>query len=150
VTDEALLRFSAAVQSDIAALLMGASRTVNREALAALDPESTSGVRAAHLPLIAALEPGGARLVTLAARIGITRQAVAALARDLTAAGITDMVDDPHDGRAQLVVLTDAGADLCARAATYLERREAQLRERYGDDTLAIVREVLEGLANGD
>lgn len=150
MADEALLRFSAAARGDLATLLMAASRSVNDEALAAIDSSGTSGVRAAHIPLIAALEPGGSRLVTLAARIGITRQAVTALARDLEKAGIVEIVADPTDARAQLVTLTDAGVELCTKAAEYLEHREAAWRAAYGEAPMDLVRSVLTSIANGD
>ncbi|GAA1524595.1 DNA-binding MarR family transcriptional regulator [Agromyces terreus] len=142
---EDLVRFAEAAHRDLATLLMAASRAVNEQALAALDPEGSSGIRLAHVPLIAELEPGGTRLVTLAGRLGITRQAVAALVRDLTEAGVTTVTSDPSDGRAQLVRLTDLGAAFCGRAADYLEQREQRWRGEYGDEALDAVRAVLAG-----
>lgn len=147
MSSEALLRFASIASNDLATLLMAASRTVNDQALAAIDPQGTSGVRGAHVPLIAALDPGGVRLVTLAARMGISRQAVAALVRDLNASGITEVVADPSDGRAQLVRLTDLGDDFCRRAADYLESRERRWRREQGDESIATVRRVLRALA---
>jgi len=126
---------------------MAASRAVNEAALAAIDPAGTSGVRIAHIPVIASIDPEGTRLGMIATRIGISRQAVAALVRDLTAAGVTAIVDDPLDGRAQIVTLTEGGSALCERAADYLEAREQEWRAIYGDAQLLTVREVLTGLS---
>lgn len=147
MSDEDLLRFAAIAHDDLATLLMAASRTVNDQALNAIDPRGTSGIRSAHVPLIAALDPGGTRLVTLAARMRISRQAVAALVRDLTAARVTRVIDDPSDGRAQLVQLTDQGEEFCRRAADYLQERETQWRRKFGDANIAAVREILSALA---
>ncbi|MEU1973508.1 helix-turn-helix domain-containing protein [Microbacterium sp. NPDC019599] len=146
MSDEDLLRFAAIAHDDLATLLMAASRSVNEQALGAIDPQGTSGIRIAHVPLIAALEPGGARFVTLAARMGISRQAVASLVRDLTDAKVTEVVADPLDGRAQLVRLTQLGDDFCRRAADYLEERERRWRRQYGNESIAAVRKVLRGL----
>ncbi|WP_374975582.1 MarR family winged helix-turn-helix transcriptional regulator [Microbacterium trichothecenolyticum] len=150
MSDEDLIRFTEAAHHDLARLLMAASRAVNDQALAALDPQGTSGIRPAHVPLIAELEPGGTRLVTLAGRLGITRQAVAALVRDLTDASVTTVTNDPSDGRAQLVRLTDRGEDFCRRAADFLEQRERQWRREFGADALTDVRAVLAGLIGSE
>lgn len=82
--------------------------------------------------------------------MGISRQAVAALARSLTSLGITDTIDDPHDRRAQLVRLTERGADLCDRAIEHLAAREELWRRRFGGEALTIVRTVLTDLADPD
>lgn len=148
MSDEDLVRFAAATRDDLATLLMAASRTINEQALAAIDPSGTSGIRLTHVPLIAQLEPGGMRLVTIAIRMGITRQAVAALVRDLTDAGVTTVVNDPSDGRAQLVLLTEKGEEFCGRAADYMQGREQRWRREFGAEAIATVRTVLAGLSD--
>jgi DNA-binding MarR family transcriptional regulator len=145
--DDALARFAAAMGDDISRLLLAASRTLNNDALAAIDPDHSSGVRLAHVPLIAALDGRGTRLVDLAARMGVTRQAVAALARDLEASGHVSINPDPQDHRAQRVVLTDKGIELCERAADYLESRERLLREIHGETTVDEFKALLRDLA---
>lgn len=145
--DEVLEAFSHAMRDDLARLLMAASGTVSADALAHIDPAGTSGVRLAHLPVIAALEPGGSRLTAIAQRIGVTRQAVAGIVRDLERAGMVRVEPDPHDGRAVHVVLTDAGAAFCTAALTYMARREEQWRADLGSARVDDLKALLRALA---
>ena len=142
-----LAEMAAAARDDIARLLMAASRAVAAEALAELDPEGASGVRIAHVPVIASLDPEGTRIVDLATRIGHTRQAVAALVRDLEASGHVVTSPDPTDGRATRVSLTARGADLCAAATDLMHARERALRAEHGDGAGESLRIVLRAMA---
>lgn len=147
--DDALLEFQQATRDDVATLLMRASRAVNEATLAELDPAGESGVRLAHVPVIAALEAGGSRLVDLASRVGVTRQATAALVRDLERAGIVTTRPDHDDRRATRVFLTEAGAAFCRRAVAYVRAREASIAREIGEADIATVRAVLGRLAEG-
>src|SRR6187399_1587458 len=64
--EEDLADFSAGVSADLGRLLVLASAVVNERVIADLDPTGASGVRLAHVPLIAALDPEGTRMVDLA------------------------------------------------------------------------------------
>lgn len=145
--DDALRAFAEAAENDLSRLLMAASRATNEAILREVDPTGQSGVRLAHVPLIAVLDAGGTRIGDLASRIGVTRQAVAALAKDLDAAGIVECLPDPDDGRATIVRLTSAGAEFCMRAVTVLLRREAELGERIGARELAELKRLLSVIA---
>ena len=117
----ALEAFARAAEDDVGRLLMAASRAVNASVLDLIDPTASSGVRLAHVPLIAVLDPRGSRFKDLATKLGITRQAVAALVKDLVAAGIVHVQDDASDKRAARVLLTDAGAQFCLNATAALQ-----------------------------
>ena len=145
--EQVLAEMAAAARDDIARLLMAASRAVSAEALRELDPEGVSGVRVAHVPVIASLDADGTRIVDLATRIGHTRQAVAALVRDLETSGHVTTVPDPADGRATRVRLTAAGADLCDRATALMRSREEALRAAHGEAAVDSLREVLRAMA---
>ncbi|WP_062385637.1 MarR family winged helix-turn-helix transcriptional regulator [Demequina iriomotensis] len=142
-----LAAFAAAAHDDLGRLLVEAARAVTDDALARIDPDGASGVRAAHVPVIAALDAGGSRVADLAPRIGHTRQAVAALVRDLEAAGIVAVRPDPADRRASLVALTEAGAAFCARATEVMRGRELEWREAWGDQPVDALRAGLARLA---
>ena len=141
--EEDLADFSAGVSADLGRLLVLASAVVNERVIADLDPTGASGVRLAHVPLIAALDPTGTRMVDLAARTGVTRQAIAALARDLELAGVVTIAQDPADARAVRVHLTEIGAALCRAATTYMAERERSWRERMGDAAIDNLRATL-------
>lgn len=146
--DDVLAQFRDAAGDDLATLLMGASRAVSAAVLAELDPRGESGVRLAHVPVIAVLDGGGSRLVDLAHGIGITRQATTALVRDLEQAGIVATTEDPRDRRATLVHLTDAGVAFCQQVLRVLERRERELASRIGAESLAELKATLRSLAS--
>lgn len=148
--EEQLAAFAAAAEQDLARLLMSASRALNSRTLAQIDPEGGSGVRVAHVPVIAALDGAGTRVVDLARRVGHTRQAVAALVRDLEAAGMVEVAQDPEDRRASRVVLTAAGAAFCARATAVLVEREARWRLQWGEARVEDLRTMLRELAQED
>jgi len=145
--DDALVEFRLAASDAVVTLLMAASRSVSAAVLHELDPEGTSGVRLAHIPVIAALDPGGSRLVELAKGIGVTRQATAVLVRDLEAAGMVSSGPDPTDGRATLVSLTDAGAAFCRRAIKLMAIRERAIADEVGDADFAVLKSALRRLA---
>ena len=90
--EQVLADLSRAMERDLSRLLMAASRTVNEEALSALDPHGDSGVRLAHVPLFATLDAGGTRIQDLSERMGISRQAVGVLAHDLERSGHVEIV----------------------------------------------------------
>jgi len=145
--EDVLAQFRDAATDDLVTLLSGAVRSMSSAVLNEIDPQATSGVRLAHVPVIAALDGGGSRLVDLAHGIGITRQATTALVRDLEQAGIVATSPDPRDGRATLVNLTDAGVAFCQRVLEVLARREGELASRLGPAKLAELKETLRSLA---
>lgn len=145
--DAELIEFADASRDDLARLLMAASDRVNQRTLAALDPEGTSGVRVAHVPVIAALDSHGSRVADLAARIGHTRQSVAALVKDLERHGVVALEPDPTDRRATRVRLTAHGAAFCRRAAGAMRDSERRWRDEQGDDAIDTVRATLRSLA---
>ena len=145
--DQALHAFAEASAGDLSRLLMAASRSVNEAVLREIDPAGTSGVRLAHVPLIAVLDAHGTRIGDLAPRIGVSRQAVASLAKDLDAAGVVDCLPDPDDGRATIVRLTVRGAAFCESAVAVMARRERELAGELGEESLAHLRATLRRLA---
>lgn len=144
---QALAGFSEATRDDLARLLMAASRAVNESALAAIDPDGSSGVRIAHVPVIAVLDADGTRIGDLAQRIGVTRQAAAQLTKDLEAAGIVAIAPDPTDRRAARVTLTDRGVQFCERATAIMRDREAAWEAEFGGESLARLKTDLRRLA---
>lgn len=148
--DAALIAFAQASKDDLSRLLMAASRAVNEQVLAEVDPTGESGVRLAHVPVIAALDPDGTRMGDLAPRIGVTRQAVAALTKNLDHLGIVACEPDPDDGRATIVRLTEKGAAFCESAVEAMSRREDSLAMSLGAEGLAALRSALRHIAGED
>ena len=71
-------------------------------------PETPSS----YHPIFENIDREGTRLTTLAARAGLTHQAVAEVVADLERRGYAERLADPSDGRARLIRLTDDGREL--------------------------------------
>lgn len=117
-------------------------------------------VRAAELPgelssvaastLYALATEGPTRLTLLAAAEHVTQPAMTQLVRRLEREGLVERRDDPSDGRAVLVTITDAGVALSAeRRAARADALAAVLDELGPDerDALAAAVPALEHLA---
>jgi DNA-binding MarR family transcriptional regulator len=93
-------------------LLFKAARLANERALtrAAPDPPgSSTRIRAAHTALFPHLDFDGIRLTDLAARVGVTKQAVGQLVDDLAAVGMVQRIADPADRRAKRIRFSRRG-----------------------------------------
>jgi DNA-binding MarR family transcriptional regulator len=100
-------------------------------------------LRPVHALLLVPLLGGGRHASSLAADIGVTRQAVAQVVATLERDGFVQRVTDPGDARAKLVCLTPRGrAALRAMRATALAAEE-DWRQRLGDRRLAEFRATL-------
>ena len=94
-------------------------------------------LRPVHALLLVPLLGGGRHASSLAADLGITRQAVAQVVTTLERDGYVQRITDPGDARAKLVCLTPHGrAALRAMRASALATEEAW-RRQLGDSRLA-------------
>src|SRR4051812_27451098 len=69
-------------------LLFKAARLLNEQAIARVRSRTKMPVRVAHTTLLPHVDLGGTRLTDLAARLGVTKQAVGQLVDELVAMGI--------------------------------------------------------------
>jgi len=133
-------------------LLFKASRLANERALARLatDP-ARPPVRPAHTALFPHLDFDGIRLTDLAARVGVTKQAIGQLVDDLAALGMVERAGDPADRRAKRIRFSRRGyAALMQGLGTLREIEEAlaaaigRRRMRELHETLKLVISALE------
>src|SRR5437764_15461474 len=97
-------RFEAVRDAATLQLLFKAARLANERALARLaSAPGRPAVRAAHTSLFPHLDFEGIRLTDLAARVGVSKQAIGPLIDDLAAFGFVERIDDPSDGRAKRI-----------------------------------------------
>jgi DNA-binding MarR family transcriptional regulator len=92
----------------------------------------------------------GASQGTIAARAGLTKQAVQQHVDALVADGVALRADDPADARRRIVRLTAAGRAALDEGDRIKARLEADLARRLGDERLAALRAMLEEVAAGD
>jgi DNA-binding MarR family transcriptional regulator len=100
-------------------------------------------LRPVHTVVLAQLGEEGARITDMAARSGITKQAVTLLVDYLEARGYVGRVADPHDGRAKLVQLTDRGRAAAATANRIADEIEHTWATQIGAERLAHLKETL-------
>ncbi|SCX38695.1 DNA-binding transcriptional regulator, MarR family [Klenkia marina] len=89
---------------------------------------------------------GPARLTELAVAEGISQPSMTALIARLAGQGLVDRAADPTDGRAVVLSLTGAGADLLARRSAQRAARLADPLAHLDDDDVARIADALPAL----
>jgi DNA-binding MarR family transcriptional regulator len=84
-------------------VLMKAARLVNEQAVGRLRELTGQDIRPAHTSVFPHIDLEGTRLTEIAARMGMSKQAVGQLVSELVAMGSLERVPDPTDGRAKLI-----------------------------------------------
>jgi DNA-binding MarR family transcriptional regulator len=90
---------------------------------------------------------GPARLTELALAEGVSQPSMTALIARMSGQGLVRRAADPSDGRAVVLSLTDAGADLLARRRSERAARLAGPLGDLDDDEVARIAEALPALA---
>lgn len=90
------------------------------------------------------LGEGIRRPTEIAARVGVTRQAMHQTLAELVEHGLLRLVPDPDDRRAKLVEYTELGARLGMDAILALQSIESELAARLGDDTVIALKGALQ------
>jgi DNA-binding MarR family transcriptional regulator len=104
-------------------------------------------VRPSHGCVFGTISPhDGARLTDLAELSGLTKQAVGEAVSDLERLGYVERAPDPQDGRAKIVKLTAKGQEAQRIGYEFLDGLEREWAERFGEERLASMREMLEEL----
>lgn len=93
------------------------------------------------------IEVEGCRTSTLAARLGVSKQAASKFARELEAMGLVRREPDPSDGRSSIIAFTDAGRDLVVETLEVNAAVEAELRAAMGEEAFAALKAHLTAVA---
>lgn len=101
-------------------------------------------LRTSHTALLPHLDLEGTRLVDLAARVGVSKQAVGQLVDDLESMGVVERVPDPEDGRARRVRFTRLGVQALLQGLDVLDGLERQLVAAIGRRTVDELRDGVE------
>jgi DNA-binding MarR family transcriptional regulator len=105
------------------------------------------GIRPGHRCVFGTIDPEtGSRLTELAERANMTKQSVGEAASDLERLGYVERVADPSDGRAKIIRLTAQGREAYAVGRQLLDELEREWAERYGDERVSALRDVLEAV----
>ena len=104
-------------------------------------------IRPGHGCVFRFIHQGGSRLTELAESSGLSKQAVGEVVDDLEKLGYVERAQDPQDGRAKVIRLTERGADAQRTALEIFADIERDFAERYGAERVATMRELLEEIA---
>ncbi|GAA1800822.1 MarR family winged helix-turn-helix transcriptional regulator [Agromyces neolithicus] len=143
---DALREFAAASGDGVAQLLARASGMTMGRLLHRLAEMGHSSVRMAHVAVFSSLDPDGTRISDLAARAGISRQAMSVLVRDLEASGYVRSAPDPSDRRAIIVELDRLGAEFCRAAVVASAELDTDAEATVGGAELEQVRQALKAI----
>ncbi len=91
-------------------------------------------VRPAHYAVFRHLKPEGSRVTELAEKARMTKQSMGELVVYLERRGYVERLPDPRDGRARIVVLTEAGQRWVEAAVGRVGEIEDALAERMGGE----------------
>lgn len=106
-------------------------------------------VSAAHVHITRHLAPDGDRLTDLAARAGMTKQAMAALVDQCVAWGLVTRTPDARDARARIVRFTPTGLAWRQAFRDAVAQAEAEFRAEVGPEVATVVALGLEAYASG-
>jgi DNA-binding MarR family transcriptional regulator len=106
-------------------------------------------IRQGHGCVFRFVHEGGSRLTDLAESSGLSKQAVGEVVDDLETLGYVERAQDPEDGRAKLIRLTERGAEARRTALEIFADIERDWTERYGAKRVATMRKLLEEIAAG-
>jgi len=109
-----------------------AFRSLERQLYEGLAAAGFEDVRPAHFAVFRFLRPEGSRVTELAEDARMTKQSMGELVAYLERRGYVERLPDPHDGRAKIVVWTEAGLGWAEAAAERLGEIEDALAERMG------------------
>jgi DNA-binding MarR family transcriptional regulator len=101
------------------------------------------GLRPSHLRLLSLTPAEGMRVTDLAARVGMTKQALGELVATLQGAGLVEVTVDRRDRRVRLVRPTPAGQELQQVVESAIAGIERSWAAQVGPERWATFREVL-------
>ena len=129
-------------------------RASEADFFARLGKAGYTDLRMRHSVLLEALPQEGARVTTLAAQLGMTKQAMGELVDDLEASGYIQRENDPADRRARLIRFTRKGQLAFEQAFVILADMEREYAALVGPDRYAQARatfaELVEALESPD
>jgi DNA-binding MarR family transcriptional regulator len=103
-----------APEADVGQLCASVAAAVTRQTIERLAAEGFHDARAAHTAVFAGLVAGDRTVTELAARLGISPQAVSKTVAELERAGYLRKARDGTDARARRLEISERGAELVA------------------------------------
>lgn len=108
------------------------------------------GLRSSQLRLVSLTPVDGLRLTDLAARVGMTKQALGEFATELEDRGLLETVRDPSDKRLRILRRTELGNEVAELTQRAIEDMESRWRGKIGAARWDAMREGLLAIAQTD
>jgi DNA-binding MarR family transcriptional regulator len=137
-------------RTPLSVLLSAAERALSIDLEDGLRAAGYRDLRAAHAQVFVAIDAEGSRLTDLAARAGMTKQAMGELVRYLEQHGYLEVEPDSRDRRAKLIRPTERGWGGHEVSIALLAEADRKLAERLGDQALRDLRAQLRRIGEGD
>jgi DNA-binding MarR family transcriptional regulator len=128
-------------------LLIRTSQAETSELTARLRAAGHTGMQPSYIGLLGNVDTQGTRVITIARRMGTTRQAVSQLVKAIEAGGFLERVPDPGDQRGVLVRHTPAGRALLADALAAMADIEAGYEKVIGPARMRSLKKALADIA---
>ncbi|HZA90531.1 MAG TPA: MarR family winged helix-turn-helix transcriptional regulator [Solirubrobacterales bacterium] len=132
------------------ALLAAAKELAIAELHRRLGEEGHPQIRPGHGCVFRFIDVEGTRLTAIAERSGFTKQAVGEVVDDLERMDYVERVPDPEDRRAKIIRLTERGWEAQGAGQRIFADIERGWAERFGEERVATLREVLEEIVAED
>ena len=127
----------------IGALLRVPAQAIHRRLINDLNVAGFTELSLPHMAVLQFPGPDGVRPGTLAARAGMSKQAMNQLLRSLEASDYLVRSDAPEEGRARVVRLTKRGRAASAKVIEILRDIEREWTEELGATRFAQLKELL-------
>lgn len=145
--EKQIAALEASLRNGVSQLLFETARMLRREAVERLEERSGfKGLRASHTTLLHHIRPEGTRSGDIAAELGVSKQAVSQLVRELESMGVIESVPDPSDGRAKLLRFTPEGRTGSLEGLVVMAELEDEISAALGAEALSALRGSLEGI----
>jgi DNA-binding MarR family transcriptional regulator len=118
--------------TNVGRLLNNAVRRFETRVFELLAEAGHTEARLSHLNLTRNLDAGGTRMIELARRAGVTKQAIGELIVQCEELGLVKRASDPTDGRAKLVKFTERGLEWLAAFGNALKQAEHEMQKELG------------------
>jgi DNA-binding MarR family transcriptional regulator len=114
------------------ALVHRLDKAMQLDMVRAAHHQGHAGLKNSHNAVFATLDPEGSRAADMAAQMGITRQSMGEIVRELVELGIVEMKPDPADRRAKLVTWTEHGLEVAREGYRHILDVEDRCAEELG------------------
>lgn len=133
---------------EVGALLRMAWEELIDELFTKLAAAGFDDLRPVHRSIIRDILVEGLRPTELATRLGLSKQAVNDILRELEAKGYISLGPDPEDGRAKRIVVSDRGRGFATTAARLSRAVGRRWATRVGERRFEVFESVLREIAD--